>query len=155
MTYQLYGGCCTATVQTTFQLLLGFRLRKVESPCFILISEQIFVMPTRCVVAGCSNTPGKGVSLHRFPKDKALCKIWITKVRLTRAKWNPSPTSVICSDHFTADDFEKSLHGDFGISKAPRLSTNAVPTRINKPAVSANQRRRSTAVAKREKKQVS
>ena len=80
-------------------------------------------MPTRCIVAGCSNTPSEGVSLHRFPKDEALRNIWASKVRLTRAKWfGPSTISMICSDHdFTAEDFETSLHGDFGMSKAPTL----------------------------------
>ena len=58
-------------------------------------------MPTRCIVAGCSNTPSEGVSLHRFPKDETLRKSWATKVWLTRAKWfGPSPTMLQpCSNH--------------------------------------------------------
>ena len=77
-------------------------------------------MPTLCVIAGCSSTLSVGVSLHRFPKDETLQQIWATKLRLARATWfGPSPTSVICSDHFTAEDFETSLHGEFEMAKAP------------------------------------
>ena len=75
-------------------------------------------MPTRCVIAGCSNTLSEGVTpTCRLPKDEALRKIWATKVQLTRAKWfGPSPTSVICSDHdSTAEDFETRLHGGCGM----------------------------------------
>ena len=34
-------------------------------------------MPSRCIVAGCSNTTN-GVSLHKFPKKEILRRIWTT-----------------------------------------------------------------------------
>ena len=55
-------------------------------------------MPTRCIVAGCSNTTKEDVSLHKFPKDVTLRKIWTSKVKLTRGQWTGhTDTSVICS----------------------------------------------------------
>ena len=136
-----------------FFALPGFRVKKV-----IEIWPQQATMPTRCIVAGCSNTPKDGVRLHRFPKDPALRKIWAAKVRLTRANWDgPSPTSVICSDHFTADDYEKTLHEEFGIpARGPRLKDSAIPTRIRKDSDSVERSKRSSdAFEKRERKRVS
>ena len=84
-------------------------------------------MPTRCIVAGCSNTYDKeGVSLHSFPKDANLRKIWTAKVKLTRAHWKgPSNSSVICSEHFDASDFEEGLWSQFGLKKQRRLKPSA------------------------------
>ena len=33
-------------------------------------------MGKRCVIGGCSNTNRDGVSVHKLPKDEALCKKW-------------------------------------------------------------------------------
>ena len=75
-------------------------------------------MPTRCIVGGCSNTSKDGVSLHRFPKDAALRKVWTAKVKLTRAMWTgPSDSSVICSAHFPEDAYEESMHLRFELKK--------------------------------------
>ena len=118
------------------------------------ISLQIYIMPTRCVIAGCSNTPtSEGVSLHRFPKDEALRKIWATKVRLTRAKWfAPSLVSVIFSDLWF---YRWRLHGEFGMSKALRLKKTLIPTKIKKPVNPSNDKpnRRSDALVKCENRQ--
>lgn len=44
-------------------------------------------MPARCVVRGCSNIPGSGISqIHRFPKDKIYVRrIWLRFVTDTRS----------------------------------------------------------------------
>lgn len=33
-------------------------------------------MPSKCIVAGCSNTTKDGMSLHLFPKDVKIRKLW-------------------------------------------------------------------------------
>ena len=86
-------------------------------------------MPTRCIVAGCSNTTKEGVSLHKIPKDEHMRKVWTSRVKLTRAKWDgPSESSVICSDHFNDSDFEdEGFWSEFGMKKLKRLKPNAIP----------------------------
>ena len=73
-------------------------------------------MPTRCVAAGCSNQKDgtKGVSLHVIPffederpEAKRRRKKWVDFVKQKSAKWEPSKHSVICSEHFKAEDFER------------------------------------------------
>ena len=53
-----------------------------------------------------------GIALHTIPfygddppESKKLRKRWVDFVKLKRAKWEPSKTSVICSKHFKAYDF--------------------------------------------------
>ncbi|XP_015751817.1 PREDICTED: uncharacterized protein LOC107331715 isoform X2 [Acropora digitifera] len=71
-------------------------------------------MPHRCVVGGCSNIRSleKGIGLHTIPfygderpEAKKRRKRWIDFVRLKRAQWEPTKSSVICSKHFKPDDF--------------------------------------------------
>ena len=63
-------------------------------------------MPRRCIAAGCDGVGGKDYSLHKFPKDEAIRKKWIKAVKEQRSNWNgPSPYSLLCSKHFTADCF--------------------------------------------------
>lgn len=73
-------------------------------------------MPERCVIANCSNVKdtAKGISLHRIPfyeDERPLAKHrrrqWIAFVRGKRAKWEASKSSVICSNHFRPEDFER------------------------------------------------
>ena len=111
-------------------------------------------MPARCVVGGCSNSTSEDISLHKFPKDEKLSRIWTKKVQLTRAKWSgPSARSVICSAHFDESDFETALHWKFGMKRARKLKANAIPTQIKlgNPPKEAEKRRRETS-EKREKK---
>ena len=72
------------------------------------------IMPERCVVYGCSNTRDvkEGISLHVIPfsgdertEAKKRRKKWVDFVCRTRAKWNPTSRSVICSKHFKIEDF--------------------------------------------------
>ena len=68
-------------------------------------------MPGRCVVGGCTTFPDvqKVRVLHAIPFDKDEVrkrgKKWIDFVKQTRAKWELTRNSSICSKHFTKDDF--------------------------------------------------
>lgn len=63
-----------------------------------------------CAVVDCNNSYGKtkrsgdNISYHNFPKDKQLKKLWVAACR-RKDRWEPDK-SLICSAHFTADDFE-------------------------------------------------
>ncbi|XP_071496168.1 uncharacterized protein [Diadema antillarum] len=116
-------------------------------------------MPTRCIVAGCSNTSKDGVSLHFFPRDPKLRKIWTQRVKITRGNWNgPTESSAVCGAHFTEEDYEDmGLYSSFNIKKTRRLKADAVPT-IKSPPPSTSSKRTSTAtrsvVEKKRKKEM-
>ena len=68
-------------------------------------------MPKRCIAAGCSNVRNlkEDISLHKLPfynddrtEAKKRRKKWVDFVRLKRAKWQPSQSSVLCSEHLKA-----------------------------------------------------
>ena len=78
-----------------------------------------FEMPARCVVYGCSNRPDvvNQIALHPIPyygdmRPEAVRrrKRWIDFVKLKRAGWEPSRESHVCSKHFKADDFMRTLN---------------------------------------------
>ncbi|XP_028413671.1 THAP domain-containing protein 1-like [Dendronephthya gigantea] len=72
-------------------------------------------MPRRCVVYGCANTAdtSNGISIYEIPfwgentpiAAKRRAK-WINFVHRKRDKWMPTPSSVVCSQHFTEDCFQ-------------------------------------------------
>ena len=71
-------------------------------------------MPNRCVVGGCGNTPNlnEGIALHFIPfanddrpQARKRRKKWVDFVKLKQTKWAPTKNSVICSEHFAAEDF--------------------------------------------------
>ena len=71
-------------------------------------------MVQKCVVYGCSNTKDekKGISIHPIPfygdpRPEAVKRRrkWISFVSATRKKWTASKYSVVCSVHFTPEDF--------------------------------------------------
>ena len=114
-------------------------------------------MPSRCVAAGCSNTTKDGVSLHRFPSDPKYRRIWMTKVKLTRAKWSgPTEHSFLCSAHFEQTCFERGLHSQFGMAYKAMLLPDAIPMifLLSKNAVKAQTKKRG-AFFKARKTQVS
>ncbi|XP_067864073.1 THAP domain-containing protein 10-like [Heptranchias perlo] len=93
-------------------------------------------MPRRCVVYGCGNTSKNEVSLHAFPRDAALCEVWVRFVAWRRPKFRDSPHSVICSAHFRPHCFDterSELMSRFGIPVTSRrkLKVDAVPTVAN------------------------
>ena len=58
-------------------------------------------MPRRCIAAGCDTVSGKGYSFHKFPKDDALRRRWVSAVKRQRSNWDgPSKDSQLCSKHF-------------------------------------------------------
>lgn len=93
-------------------------------------------MPNRCVAGGCSNVPdlSRNIGLHKFPGENDLEKnrrrLWVAFVRTKRAKWSPTATSRLCSQHFNADDFESpfiAIPGTDFVSRAV-LKKDAVPS---------------------------
>lgn len=68
-------------------------------------------MPRYCVAYGCTNRSDKAecqqknISFHRFPlKDSNRLRQWL--INLQRDNFEPSEHSVLCSEHFNAEDFE-------------------------------------------------
>ncbi|XP_073712460.1 THAP domain-containing protein 6 isoform X1 [Misgurnus anguillicaudatus] len=64
-------------------------------------------MPHSCSAWGCTNrhtlqTRSRGISFHRFPKEKQLRKQWELSVRK-----NATVHSVLCSEHFRPEDFDR------------------------------------------------
>lgn len=79
-------------------------------------------MPMRCIVAGCSNTTKKDVSLQKFG---------LRKLNLPEDQWTGhTDTSVICSVHFETLDFEEGLWAQFGLKIQRRLKPDAIPRNI-------------------------
>lgn len=82
-----------------------------------------------CVAYGCSNTPAKNaeLSFHHFPKEKQSENraIWIAAVK--RKDWQPSPSSTLCSEHFTRESYRTPP----GSSRRALLKPNAKPTIFN------------------------
>ena len=93
-------------------------------------------MPHRCVVGGCSEVRSleNGIALNTMPfygderpVAKKRRKRWIDFVRLKRAQWEPSKSSVICSKHFKPDDFVRkyTLVKDQEALSIPHLERNS------------------------------
>ena len=84
-------------------------------------------MPDRCVAGGCSNTPGKNISLHKFPKEPIINRQWVRFVQTKRAKWSETSSSKLCSAHFLATCFTNYGQAlEFGTKLM--LHEKAVPT---------------------------
>ena len=73
-------------------------------------------MVQKCVVYGCSNTKDekKGISIHTIPffndsRPEAMKRRrkWISFVNATWKNWTVSKHSVICSVHFSPEDFSR------------------------------------------------
>ena len=101
-------------------------------------------MPDRCVVYGCNNTKDHehGISIHKIPyfgdvrpEAKKRRKRWTDFVKQKRAKWSESKFSVICSEHFVPEDFQRQYSSIPGMDEpyrrslvADQLGTTAFPT---------------------------
>ena len=90
-----------------------------------------------CVAPGCKSGYGSdcklppGVTKHIFPKDEISRRAWIEAV--PRDDWEPSNSSILCSLHFTDDDFQiercdTNPHRKNGDLKRRRLKKGAVPS---------------------------
>ena len=82
-------------------------------------------MQKRCAVANCKSA--HDAALHRFPKDPRLRKLWITSCRRSE-NFDPNK-SLICSNHFQAEDFERDLRNEL-LNLPPRrmLKQGSRPT---------------------------
>ena len=86
-------------------------------------------MPSRCIVAGCSNTTKDAVSLHRFPSDPKYRWIWTAAVNHTWAKWSePTEHLMVCSVHFEPTYFYRGLYHHFDLTIKQMLLSDAIPT---------------------------
>ena len=92
-------------------------------------------------VYGCNNTANtvKGLSLYRIPFSgntrpvaKSRRKKWVSFIQRKRDKWQPSESSVVCSQHFTEDSFEYGCDtvGRYKVLKLKRdeIGITAVPS---------------------------
>ena len=77
----------------------------------------------------CNKTNADGVSLHQFPADESVRRQRIAFVRTKREpnSWTPG-SGHICSDHFSADDYEVFGAKVAGFSSNLVLKKSAVPS---------------------------
>lgn len=82
-----------------------------------------------CMAFGCANDSRKtkSISYHRLPSDPGRRKIWLAKI--SREAPVISKNSVVCSEHFTPDCFERNIRAEILGGKAiTKLKADAVPT---------------------------
>ena len=89
---------------------------------------------TSCAIATCANhikTRVPGTVFHRFPKDPTIQKCWI--IKCCRQDGGNPKFGCICSEHFSADDYERDLMGELlGLQRPKKLRKVAVPS-LNLP----------------------
>ena len=80
-------------------------------------------MPGNCVVRGCGGRGG-----FSFPSEPKLRLKW--KIAIKRENWDPSTYSVVCADHFVADDYRETLAASCSRNLSVRryLKKEAVPS---------------------------
>ncbi|XP_053145014.1 THAP domain-containing protein 1-like [Hemicordylus capensis] len=88
-------------------------------------------MVKSCCAIKCSNkyVRGSNISFHRFPlRNKQLLKKWVVNIR--RQNFHPTHSQVICSEHFTEEDFKIKVVAS---GKRRKLKPKAVPTIFSFP----------------------
>lgn len=77
-----------------------------------------------------------GVGLFSFPKDEAVRSQWMKQVQQTRAKWNATKYSALCSEHFEASCFKEELKmaAQLGVAMRRQLKPGAVPSIFERPS---------------------
>lgn len=81
---------------------------------------------TRCAMAVCTKT-GSAVNYNRFPNLPKISNVWIQRCKWEE-KWNPNLCRV-CSNHFTADYFERDLNAKpLEMLLTRRLKCDALPS---------------------------
>lgn len=91
-------------------------------------------MPTVCAVYGCSNskvkTAGTDVKYFRFPRNTQYRDAWLNLCR--RADSINTKNAIICSVHFTKDDYIDDMKSRLLGIESPRnkrfLKEDAVPS---------------------------
>ncbi|XP_075893574.1 THAP domain-containing protein 2-like [Nelusetta ayraudi] len=86
-------------------------------------------MPEHCAAYSCANrrtveNRARGITFHKFPKDKVLRKQW--EVALRRDKFTASDSSVLCSEHFKEADFDRT-------GQIVRLKDGVIPSIFHFP----------------------
>ena len=78
----------------------------------------------------CKNTSyTSDISMHCFPRDEGLRRLWIQFVMRYRTKFAPSQNSTLCSDHFAPTSFERKLLLEAEADRKPNLlKRRPVPT---------------------------
>ncbi|KAL7387336.1 hypothetical protein ABVT39_022228 [Epinephelus coioides] len=87
-------------------------------------------MPHSCAAWKCTNrftvqTKSQGITFHRFPKDTSRRKQW--EVALRREGFSASSSSMLCSEHFKPEDFDRT-------GQTVRIRDGAVPSVFSFPA---------------------
>uniref|UniRef100_UPI00358F5049 uncharacterized protein n=1 Tax=Myxine glutinosa TaxID=7769 RepID=UPI00358F5049 len=130
-------------------------------PCWLRDDQNIAlfslrsagIMPSRCVAAGCSNCPSETVSVFKFPKDVKLRDIWTKQVQRTRAKWMPTSSSVLCSEHFERHCFNEipQLKASLGFAVQHKrvLIPSAVPSIFVRSAEKPDKKMRKSKAAEK------
>ena len=112
-----------------------------------------------CNAFGCSNSDKHrkdGVSFHRFPKDVELRKRWVNALRLVSLPENFLQTGRVCSEQFTADDFQRDLQAEMLGGRGRRqLKPGAVPSVFSFTPEPAAKRVRRVAVDRLDRSRVS
>ena len=85
-----------------------------------------------CCAVGCSNdsrsvSKEHGISFHRLPTENSLLQKWLAKI--SRVDFVVTKDTLLCSDHFEPDCFERDLKAELlGLKSKRTLKPDAVPT---------------------------
>ncbi|KAM8746582.1 THAP domain-containing protein 6-like [Acanthopagrus schlegelii] len=103
-------------------------------------------MPQHCAAYSCSNrrtllNRSRGITFHKFPKDKDVRKKW--EVALRREGFTASDKSVLCSEHFKQGDFDRT-------GQIVQLRNGVIPSIFNIPVhLQIPEKCRTTATSRR------
>lgn len=114
-----------------------------------------------CSIFGCNNNSfrQKHLSYFRFPRSEEIRQAWIHRCDRKDSdgsKWKPRKNSVICSEHFTPEDFQRNLKSELlnlsGTKKEKTLlKDNAIPSlKLFRNRVTASKSRSNRAIDKLE-----
>ncbi|XP_077081570.1 THAP domain-containing protein 6-like [Siphateles boraxobius] len=109
-------------------------------------------MPEHCGAFSCSNrrtiaNRARGITFHKFPRDKVVRKKW--EVALRREVFHPNDSSVLCSQHFKQGDFDRT-------GQIVRLRDNVIPSVFSFPVhLQRLEKGRDTSTSRRAEKSLS
>ena len=89
-------------------------------------------MPESCVLGYCSNKRSANIHLYHWSKDAGIARKWTAFVALTRSDFTLTKWSMLCSDHFTDNDYTNLSAYRFGFQKKLYLKPTAVPSILPK-----------------------
>ena len=90
--------------------------------------QTFHITPNNCAVYGCNNLKNKthGIIYFSFPKDNKIRKKWLHSCH--RSDYINTSNAVICSEHFSDDDYEDDLKARLLNIPRKKLKYNAVPS---------------------------